>query len=861
MIPIRLSLRNFMCYRENVPPLDFTGIHTACISGDNGNGKSALIDAMTWALWGRSRAIRSDDDLINLLADEMEVEFEFAIGGQGYRIIRKHARPKKRARSGQSLLELQAASADGFRSISGDSIPLTQQKIISVLHMDYDTFINSAYLRQGHADEFATRRPVERKQVLADILGLSVYDEMETKARELARSLDDDTNRVQTAIEEIDREMTRRPVFEADLAAAQASLSDINAAAYAKETALEDLRSRKEALQQKKTQVDEMETRAAQAERDLKAWEGQTAEHLTRIARYEAVIIRRAEIETGYTGFSNVKKSGEEMDSRSRQATRLEGQRTQLEKFVAGARNDLTAEHTATSREIGWLEAREAALPELRGELREVQAHLHRLEDAESEAGRREQAAQEAHTEITRLESEAARLEKEIKETAEKLDIIASHIAAHTGTRCPLCETALTLEGLELIQSKYVKEKTEKEGALRTSRESLAAREAAYKMTQYERTLRQAKLNAEKNSVHAQTGALNRQIAEIEEEAKRLASLHEARSAVETRLATRDYAANEQQALAAIETELAALGYDTERHEELRRQVKTLEPFEKEKQALDEALRFIDAEKQSLEKARAEAQARREAISSDLTRRQALSDELVRLPEVLRALASTEAEYKEIGVRRSRAQEALGSVKAQLQRLEGLEIAKKEKETQQAQAREEAGTYLELARAFGKSGIQALLIEAALPEIEIEANRLLSRMTDNRMHVKIETQRLTRKGDTQETLDITIADELGTRPYETYSGGEAFRINFAVRIALSRLLVHRAGAPLPTLIIDEGFGTLDVTGIEKITAAINSIQGEFEKILVITHIEELRDAFPARIDVVKTPAGATLTVS
>ena len=63
MIPQKLSLRNFMCYREDAPPLDFTGIHLACISGDNGHGKSALLDAITWALWGRARA-KTDDELI-----------------------------------------------------------------------------------------------------------------------------------------------------------------------------------------------------------------------------------------------------------------------------------------------------------------------------------------------------------------------------------------------------------------------------------------------------------------------------------------------------------------------------------------------------------------------------------------------------------------------------------------------------------------------------------------------------------------------------------------------------------------------------------------------------------------------------
>jgi len=129
------------------------------------------------------------------------------------------------------------------------------------------------------------------------------------------------------------------------------------------------------------------------------------------------------------------------------------------------------------------------------------------------------------------------------------------------------------------------------------------------------------------------------------------------------------------------------------------------------------------------------------------------------------------------------------------------------------------------------------------------------------MHVKMEPQRETKKGDLRETLDINISDELGLRSYEMFSGGEAFRINFAIRIALSKLLAKRAGAPLPTLVIDEGFGTQDSVGLEKIKEAINSIQEDFDKILIITHLDELKDVFPTRIDVVKTAEGSTLEIS
>src|SRR4029453_7979159 len=116
--------------------------------------------------------------------------------------------------------------------------------------------------------------------------------------------------------------------------------------------------------------------------------------------------------------------------------------------------------------------------------------------------------------------------------------------------------------------------------------------------------------------------------------------------------------------------------------------------------------------------------------------------------------------------------------------------------------------YGDLAYAFGRGGVQAMIIETAIPEIEAEANRILARMTDGRMHVKFETQRDSRTGSGGiEALDIKIADELGTRSYEMFSGGEGFRVNFAIRIALSRLLTTRAGTRLQRLVVAGGVGS------------------------------------------------------
>ncbi|HAN45380.1 MAG TPA: hypothetical protein DCQ32_02380, partial [Cyanobacteria bacterium UBA8156] len=91
-------------------------------------------------------------------------------------------------------------------------------------------------------------------------------------------------------------------------------------------------------------------------------------------------------------------------------------------------------------------------------------------------------------------------------------------------------------------------------------------------------------------------------------------------------------------------------------------------------------------------------------------------------------------------------------------------------------------------------------------------------------------------------------------------GGEAFRINFAVRLALARLLAQRKGGQLQTLIVDEGFGSQDAEGCDRLVAALNAIAEEFACILVVTHLPRLRDTFPTVLEVSKTADGSRVVV-
>ncbi len=857
MIPIKLAVRNFMPYRDNVMPLDFTGVHTASISGDNGNGKSALVDAMTWALWGKTRA-KSDDDLIHLGENEMEVEFDFAVGDQAYRIIRKRARPKTRRGQGQSSLEFQAATGNGFKPITGNTIRETEQKIRDTLHMDYETFVNSAFLRQGHADEFTQQPPVKRKEVLANILGLTLYDELEDRARELAREQETEKAFAENAIRDIKSELERKPVYEAELERAQAELEGIEGVLKEKESGLNVLRQKKELLQNKQSQLTQLEKHMAESDRTLALIDDQLKQLNSRIREYESLIARRDEIEEKYARYIEAKKLNDELERKFRMVVALREQKNKLERIIDQSSQSLLRDHTLAESKIGELEAEYGKLPQLKSDLQQAQSELSRLAGEEETLSRKKQARQDLRTQLHGLQADKTRLEREIAEIGEKLGLLATQ----TGAVCPLCERELGKDHRRLIETKYSEEKQQKSVSLESAKGQAAQKETELKTMDGEISRLEAALNQSRTSAQSKAGLLEREIAGVEKGGDRLIEERKRLTEIEERLAKKDFAAAEQEALSQLEGELARISYDSQQHEQVRSELSGLEQYEDPRRKLEEADRLINQEKEAASRAEQTAGELRRGMEADRQQREGLAAELESLPGLAAELAQADAEYRELSGRQKQAQETVGSIKGNLERLSELETRVKEREKTLGQAMKEEAIYRDLSQAFGKKGIQAWLIEMALPELEIEANKLLGRMTDNRMNVKIETQRETKKGDTVETLDIKIADELGTRDYEMFSGGEAFRIDFAIRIALSKLLARRAGAPpLRTLIIDEGFGTQDSTGLEKLKEAITSIQDDFEKVIVITHIEELRDAFPTRIDVVKTAEGSTIEVS
>lgn len=846
-----------MPYKGDAPPLSFMSIHTACISGDNGAGKSSIIDAITWALWGKARS-KSDDELVYQGENETMVEFDFNSGGQIYRVIRKHSRPKNKKGSGQSSLDLFIYNEGVFLPLSAERATLTQAKLETILHMDYDTFINSAYLRQGHADEFTHQTPGKRKEVLSNILGLSIYDDFEDVAKHRTREAEQAKTSLSMGISELENEIAFKPTCETELVKSESILVEIDKSTETTTSEWKHLQAKEQALESIKEQFAHLSSIIARHREDISRENESLNKSKARLLEYKKLLDNQGVIESGYNELKIARETYDKMNLRARQFSRLNERYNQLEKTRDRVQNDLNIQHKLLENDIHQLEMKCEQLPQLKQEQTAIATAQHELTMRENQINiKRDLTADQKITLSNTIETIRS-LKKEVSDIDEKIKIL---VETQNGPRCPLCETELGTRELDLVKAKYIEDKDSKLESIKRNERDSASLVVEIKAAETETI---ASENKQKNEYRILTtrDARNAQgIKEGIEASAKLAEEKQKQEEIEKTLTTQNYAPAEKAALTEIMAEMASLSYDEKEHDSLLVQVEKLGQWEEQKRRLDEALSLSAQEKNNgsrSEQIISEVNAR---LASDTILEKELTLKMAELPDISRRLGLSGIESKRLAEEQKLYREKIAVLKERIHQLTELEKRGLEKRRNLAEACEKENLYRQLTVIFGKKGLQAMLIETALPEIEAEANRLLARMTDGRMNLTFETQQATRKGDLSETLDIKIADELGTRNYEMFSGGEGFRIDFSIRIALARLLARRAGAPLPTLIIDEGFGTQDADGIEKLKEAINSVQDDFQKILVITHIEELKDAFPTRIEVVKKAEGSTIEVS
>jgi exonuclease SbcC len=866
MIPIHLELKGFLSYQEPAR-LDFTTFELACISGINGAGKSSLLDAMTWALFGQAR--KRDEALVNAQSNSAEVVYTFAYEGNIYRVRRALPRGKT------SQLEFQiwqGAQGNGsvdlhsflegqgrWKPLSGATLRATQELIQQTLRMDYDTFVNASFFLQGRADQFTQQRPGDRKRILSSILGLEIWDVYHTRALEMRRGVEQEIDRTDTLLREIHQELEQEPKRKSDLARLENELIRITEARKTQQTSLDQIKKIADTVAEQRKLVHALGGQSENTARQLNELIERRNQRQAEREKYAGILARAEEIQNAYRAWEQARTDLEYWNEIAIRFHEQEKRRQPHLQEIASARARLEQERDTLTRQSGEVErqviAREDLLNKIeamKGEAATIETELSGRAGIEAELNIARAKQAEAKAENPRLKTEMDTL----KERIEQLQDVE-------GASCPVCGKPLgSDERLQMItdltsQGQAMGDRYRGNlSLLRDSDQNVQALEEHLRQhAQLETRLGKHRENLAQLST--QLEQLDRQKTTWEEQgASRLEE-------VLTLLEKEGYALEARAQLMSIDAELKNLGYDPARHAAAREQElngrstanelnalqkaqATLAPLDREIQGLDDQAARLESEHSKQEKTYSDAAAALAAAEAQLPD----------IDEARRRLYEIQEQEQQIRMEFGAAQ----------QRVTNLEDQKKRQKTLSQQRDELAGTvsqYRKLEAAFGKNGVPALLIEQALPQIETKANEILERLSGGSMSVRFETRSPYKdksREDLKETLDIQISDGAGTRDYEMFSGGEAFRVDFAIRLALSEVLAQRAGARLQTLVIDEGFGSQDSEGRQRLIEAINMVRQDFARILVITHIDELKEAFPNRIEVEKTADGSSIRV-
>jgi len=854
MIPLRLNLSNFLSYGEMPEPLDLSNVHLACLSGPNGHGKSALLDAITWALWGKARGCEGGQDQERLIrdgADAMSVEFVFELEEQTFRVVRS------RSRAGKGDVGFNVQAADGsWTDLAGEGKQDTQRRIIERLRMEYETFVTSAFILQGRADTFTRLDPKDRKDVLAKILGLEIYERLADRAREMKKAAQADADAHARTLERLEHDLETRDDLERRKNEAAEELERAETQRAASASAVASLRERITELRVVQARASETEKRRDEAERAL-AHEAAEIERLSH---------RSEELAAAATIDDEARKAAAERPKLERDETRLEEARSRHDELTAEAaslearlgeeRSRLDAERVSHERTAARLEKELAAESGARELLERARAEITALDGAAATREGLLARGAEIRERQGALDAERQARETERAETEEKLSLLDT-----TGAGCPLCGQELTPAHRKQVKTSFntrVRDLTAGDKAAAKEIKQLGAElshidsEGAALKEAVER----------RGTIASQAAALGQQLERLAAARDELDAARLAAKEIADRMKAEDFAGPEREKLARVREEVERVGFDAAAYRDLKQILEQARRAERAIAGAREAEAALEGCKRESEAA-AERHRRsaelKAAADADLV---SMGERLIGLPSLLEEMALAE----QAGVTAQKAVDeagrALGTTTHALEVLDREAVAAAEARAATAAAKRLAGLYDKLTKAFGRDGIPARIIGNAIPELRIEANQLLNMLTDGQLSISIDPVRETKSRGLKETLEVTVIDAIGgKRAYEMYSGGERLRIDFALRVALSRLLANRAGARLETLVVDEGFGSQDSEGRMRLLEAVMRIRSEFRTVLVITHIDELKEHFPVRIEVKKDPlAGSRVTV-
>jgi DNA repair protein SbcC/Rad50 len=849
MRPLRLTVKGFTAFREE-QTLDFTDLDVFAISGPTGSGKSSLLDAMTFALYGKvERVGGSVGQLISQGQPAMAVTLDFEVGREVYRVSRRSQT------KGPTKIILQRQAADGSWEQAGegaDRVRDVDRMIESAIGLTYDGFTRSVLLPQGRFQEFMVGEAGKRREILTQLLGLSLFRRMAERAGALGREASVRSETLGGMIEHDFAEVTTE-ALEACRAVAAAARERERALALAAEGAARVAARWEEA----KRSIGDIRACAAEA--------------------------------TAQAGAASL--AAEELAALSREVTAADAALAAAAKASSAAAAARDAAGAALAADVGSFGSTQDLF-----DARLAADRLAECERAVERAGTALIAAMDEAAGVTAARATAAdaleaarsaqtRCEQELAGAAEGLEEVrhANLVAtvAHglaEGDPCPVCGRALTAAP-DVAPSR---ELTEAETALAAARSAFDA--ASRASVDAERTLERTERDVEANAAERDRLRAEARAAEASADEHRRVLVarfgptlpHDPAAEIAVRLAERERlaGADRDAEAAATASEREAVRAEQDRDRVLHRiEVQRAGVTQDHSALAARAARALgaaspvpmpatpmldDAGSLALH-AREVADALTGLVASLTAAIDARGDSEATFVAELAGVAgdliepeeSVDAFVRSIDAAR---REATGAAASADQRATDLDarLRRKQELVEEVQLLDQRhAVFKQLATELQQNRLVAYLQSEALQLLALAGSERLLGLSDGRY-------RLVCRGDEFMVVDTWNADE--ERSVRTLSGGETFLASLALALALAeqvRSLSTTDRARLDSLFLDEGFGTLDQETLRTVVDAIGQLGRDGRLVGVITHVRELADEF-ARVEVEKSPAGSRL---
>lgn len=795
MRPERLELEGFTAFRRRTV-VDFTDADLFALSGPTGAGKSSLIDAIVFALYGtvpRLADRRRVGPVISQGLVEARLGFDFSVGPDRYRAVRV-VRATANGSASTKEARLERRLADGTTELLAGDADEVSREVQKLLGLTYEHFTTAVVLPQGEFARFLHHKAADRQALLKELLDLGLYDRLQRRAGQHARLAG---ARAEFAGARLAELADATDEAAAGLEQLQAAVDDL----------LEACDRARPALDQLATQLAEAESAGDAARRGVGA--------LSVVAKPDDV-------------------------------TALADAHNRLVTTLAEAEAGDEPHRVAVERAESAL----AALPPEADSARTLEAHAH-LERLGHQVGRGEAAAVAqraqlaqavAAAEAAAAELQAAERALDAARTASTAAALAAHL--HAGDDCPVC--GRTIDTLP----QTIPNGLDKAGAARTraaehAEQCIASRRAA----ETELARIEAKLEQVSGEYQTLAGALAAgPDAPTAEQA--LAAAQAAAAELAAARKERDRHSREvQRARAAVQDSAQAQQHAWADFERMRDRLAAFGPPAAERIDLDadwdRLVHWAGSERDRL----GEIATRAAAEAAELaTRRQLdLGTLRARVETVLPAvrgddLAAIRDQVVAAGARveARRTQLAADLARAATTRAE-LQAATDDEQV--------AG---ELARLLRADRFGAWILDEALQQLVQGATGLLQRLSGGAYSLVME-------GKDFAVVDHNNADAV--RSARTLSGGETFLASLALALALAEQVVTLAGptaAPLESLFLDEGFGTLDPDTLDAVATAIEELGSSGRMVGLVTHVRDLAERLPVRFEVTKGPDGATV---